>query len=294
METSFFFIMTFKRKTKRVVAVSASEAAVKECQIKPPSKTDASPAGRIPRGSLFSYCTINNAWYFFVVINIILFLIPKSSSGGSDTNLRQVVTDPNAVTTATDGGSIIASKEAIANDPPKVADPVKATEAAKPVSITGGKMLDAMSIEGVLNSGKTNVALKKTATQSDTFKPVKMRFKAENAIDGNRLAELSHTKGCDPWWQVDLGSVHDVTDIIIFNRVDMFQAQLSDFYVGVLNQVSGNWEVAAQIHHRHSAAERAGFHFEPAAKGQIVRIHMGGCKDRFIHVIQVEVYGTLA
>jgi len=222
------------------------------------------------------------------VINIILYLIPDSSSGGSDTNLRQVVTNPNAVTTATDGGSIVASKEAIVNDPPKVADPVKATEAAKPVSITGGKMLDAMSIEGVLNSGKTNVALKKTATQSDTFKS---KLKAENAVDGNRLAGLSHTKGCDPWWQVDLGSVHDVTNIIIFNRVDMFQAQLSDFYVGVLNQVSGNWEVAAQIHHRNNAAERAGFHFDPAAKGQIVRVHMNGC-DKFIHVLQVEVYGT--
>jgi len=142
-----------------------------------------------------------------------------------------------------------------------------------------------------LNSGKTNVALKKPASQSDNY--AEQSGLAGSAVDGDRLIHTTHTKGCDPWWQVDLGSVHDVTDIVIFNRLEN-QDRLSDFYVGVLRQVSGNWEVAAQIHHPKTATDRVGFNFEPAAKGQIVRIHMGGCEDRFIHVIQVEVYGTPA
>lgn len=156
-------------------------------------------------------------------------------------------------------------------------------------AFTVGKILDAKAIDNILNSGKTNVAFKKAVSQSETYSDI---YPAHNAVDGNRLESLTHTTGCDPWWQVDLGSTHGVTDVVIFNRSDEYRVRLTDFYVGVLHQFSGKWEATAQIHYaEENTGDKLGFHFEPAANGQIVHIHMDGCDERFIHVLQVEVYG---
>ncbi|MBO1256192.1 carbohydrate-binding protein [Alteromonas sp. 5E99-2] len=84
----------------------------------------------------------------------------------------------------------------------------------------------------------TNLALNKTTSQSST------RFNGQStrAVDGNtsgvyRDASVTHTASeNEPWWQVDLGSVEDITHINIFNRTDSCcVSRLTDFYVFVSN-----------------------------------------------------------
>ncbi|ESO95094.1 hypothetical protein LOTGIDRAFT_160855 [Lottia gigantea] len=71
----------------------------------------------------------------------------------------------------------------------------------------------------------TNLALGKTAIQSSNHQ----EYKAEKAVDGKTSGyfqenSCSHTyqysRNVSEWWEVDLGSVYDITDIIIYNRID--------------------------------------------------------------------------
>ena len=77
-----------------------------------------------------------------------------------------------------------------------------------------------------------NLALNRPAAQSSTG----FDAPAGRAVDGNTAGafsqgSVSHT-GLDDqaWWQVDLGSVKDISDIRIWNRSE-FQDRLKNFYV---------------------------------------------------------------
>ena len=80
-----------------------------------------------------------------------------------------------------------------------------------------------------------NLALGKTASQSSTY-----GFgEAFYAVDGNRegsspwTADLQHTITGEfqSWWQVDLGAVHTLRSINLYNRTSGLQSRLNDFYV---------------------------------------------------------------
>ena len=77
----------------------------------------------------------------------------------------------------------------------------------------------------------TNVAFNKTATQSSTLSAGGITGNAEKAIDGNSvsvfftspasISSVSATQNeFQAWWQVDLGALHDIESINVFNRVD--------------------------------------------------------------------------
>ncbi len=73
-------------------------------------------------------------------------------------------------------------------------------------------------------SNSTNVALNKTATQSTTADPINS-YNANRAIDGNfntsgwPPTHYSRTEYEDfPWWEVDLGEVHEITGLNLFNE----------------------------------------------------------------------------
>lgn len=77
----------------------------------------------------------------------------------------------------------------------------------------------------------TNVAFNKTATQSSTLSAAGITGSADKAVDGNSVsvfftspASLSSVAATqnenEAWWEVDLGVLHDIESIKIFNRVD--------------------------------------------------------------------------
>ena len=97
--------------------------------------------------------------------------------------------------------------------------------------------------------GITNIALGGTATQStDAVGTV-----AGLAIDGNEDGDffqgsVTHTQSEDePWWEVDLGSVQQISQVDVFNRTDCCSERLAAFYVFISPQPFVNLPTADQV-----------------------------------------------
>ena len=87
---------------------------------------------------------------------------------------------------------------------------------------------------GYLNE---NIALGKSTSQSSTS----FGAEASRAVDGNTNGEFSqnsvtHTaNSIQPFWQVDLGAIHDIDEIVLFNRTNCCSERLNNFTVSVLD-----------------------------------------------------------
>lgn len=83
-----------------------------------------------------------------------------------------------------------------------------------------------------VSAQKTNVALNKPTTQSSLYAA---SYPASRAVDGittGRNPDFTHTKDeANPWWQVDLGAVYDVNEIVIWNRTDCCWERLQNYFV---------------------------------------------------------------
>jgi pimeloyl-ACP methyl ester carboxylesterase len=87
-------------------------------------------------------------------------------------------------------------------------------------------------------AGGKNVALRQKATQSST------RFggNPERAVDGNtdgdyRNGSVTHTDldGTNPWWEVDLGRMANVEQVLVHNRTDCLGNRLDGFTLTILD-----------------------------------------------------------
>jgi hypothetical protein len=255
--------MTFKRKTK-AAATTITPAITASADHKTASARQTSVVGYMK--SLLSPLNVT-----LLVLVILSIAAPGGEDDDSKTNLRSGAKTPDAKAPNT-------AKDA-------------APAAPKFAGITG-KVLDSDAIESVLNSGRTNIAFKKPAGQSSDYSS---KTSATNAVDGNRGGDVvSHTSAanCNDWWQVDLQGVHSVEDVIIFNRDGpaVILDRLSDFFVEILTLNGEKWDTTGEYHSTGSAGLRAGYHFEPGAKGSVVRIRLNTCE--VLHMNQVEVYGT--
>lgn len=87
-----------------------------------------------------------------------------------------------------------------------------------------------------VSAQRVNVALNKSAIQSSDYD--RNVFPASKAVDGVMTGtgnDFTHTKdGSGNWWQVDLGDLYDIDEIVIWNRVDeCCWNRLQNFYVMV-------------------------------------------------------------
>lgn len=68
---------------------------------------------------------------------------------------------------------------------------------------------------------------------------------SENAVDGNtdgswNGASVTHTNfETDPWWEVDLGDVYNISHIIIYNRTDCCNEWFDNFHIETLHNKLG-------------------------------------------------------
>jgi len=108
------------------------------------------------------------------------------------------------------------------------------------VSLENKKEYLSLAEVQIISDGK-NIALKKVASQSS----VSNNGPAALAIDGNTNGDhskgsVSHTESeYAPWWMVDLGSVHKIDSIKIFNRVDKdakVNQRLDRYTVSILDE----------------------------------------------------------
>ncbi|HEY3016429.1 MAG TPA: alpha-L-fucosidase [Nocardioides sp.] len=94
-----------------------------------------------------------------------------------------------------------------------------------------------------------NLALNRPATQNTTA----YGGVASRAVDGNTDGNFydnstTHTDStAQAWWQVDLGAVDSIADIVVWNRTDCCSNRLTDFYVLVSSTPFASNDLAAAM-----------------------------------------------
>jgi YVTN family beta-propeller protein len=148
----------------------------------------------------------------------------------------------------------------------------------------------------------TNVALGKVATQSSPFVDPSKNSVAAKAIDGNTNgvyanASLAITNNeATPWWQVNLGTAHDISRIVLWNRTDCCGDRLANFYVFVsptdmtgrsLSNLIGD---PAVWKYQVPGQAGASVSIPAAVAGQFVRVQLTG--STFLQLAEVQVLGV--
>nr|XP_025044461.1 uncharacterized protein LOC112547122 [Pelodiscus sinensis] len=91
-----------------------------------------------------------------------------------------------------------------------------------------------------------NLALRRPVTQSSTYDPNNEFSGPSKAVDGNRNGtynhgSCSHTRfDTEPWWNVDLGSRHSVSVVIVKNREDCCWERLQGTRIHVGDSLANN------------------------------------------------------
>ena len=126
------------------------------------------------------------------------------------------------------------------------------------IDLPGSKPLTLAEVE--VYSGGRNIAMEGTATQSS----VAWGGVPGRAIDGDASPSYasgsqSHTteNGLDPWWELDLGSMHEIDEIVLHNRQDEpYWKRIDGYTVTILDDRRGTaWQRVDQpaskepVHH---------------------------------------------
>ncbi len=168
------------------------------------------------------------------------------------------------------------------------------------IFIAGGSQPQILSLAEVEVMGsevEVNLAKGKVAKQSSTGQPNGL---AALAVDGNTSGlwqndnnTISHTGGdAGPWWEVDLGSVSDISEIKIWNRTDCCWDRLQNFYVMVsespitANSTTANQYMPGPL--SFNSAGEASKSLKKTARGRYVRIFIAG-DNNILSLAEVEV-----
>jgi hypothetical protein len=123
------------------------------------------------------------------------------------------------------------------------------------------------------------------ATQSSRFSET--QYPPQNAIDGDPNT-FNHTKfGVGEWWQVKLGQVSFIDNIIIINRRDCCQNRFSRVKLDIYDE-NGNTTFSTTI--VRSTDSQAEFTINVNKQGLIVKLTQ--LDNNPLHMGEVEVYGT--
>ncbi len=145
-----------------------------------------------------------------------------------------------------------------------------------------------------------NVALNKPATQSGT----QVGASADRANDGNTDGNFWGTNSVtytnwvsNSWWEVDLGSIHQIEEINIWNRTDCCTTDLANFHI----LVSETPFTSTNLNETINQQGVSGFFINPIAgtpttelinvTGQFVRIQLQGTAA--LALAEVEIMGCI-
>lgn len=149
-----------------------------------------------------------------------------------------------------------------------------------------------------------------TATELAKGKPARQssdKYKegsASNAVDGNTRGSwswkgntITHTKPeNDPWWEVDLGAVYDISKIEIWNRTDACcWNRLQNFHIMVSKTpIKGNNKKQNQFQtgeHSFTTGAQPSMILNGDRTGRYVRIFISG-ENKFLSLAEVKVFGS--
>ena len=146
----------------------------------------------------------------------------------------------------------------------------------------------------------TNIALNKSTTQSST----QLDGSSSRAIDGNTdgsfwngSVTLTNWEN-QPWWEIDLGDVYEISDLKIWNRTDCCSGFLKDYYVFISDNPFTNSNVNALQNQAGVQSfyqpNQAGLpsNIDLDKTGRYIRIQLNG--QGFLALAEVEVIGCEA
>jgi len=133
-------------------------------------------------------------------------------------------------------------------------------------------------------AGPQNLALGKPATQSSTHAD------AARAVDGNtdgnwvKGSVAQTTNNAQAWWQVDLGAVQSIKQVVLYNRTDCCAERLSNFDIKVSPDGS-TWTVAATV----TGTAQPKNVYPMNVTGRFVRVQLRG--SGLLTLAEVQVFG---
>jgi hypothetical protein len=130
-----------------------------------------------------------------------------------------------------------------------------------------------------------NLALFKPATQSST----PWGADAGRAVDGNPdgnwyNSSVTHTDFDAPaWWQVDLGAVKSIGEVVLYNRTDCCSERLANFEI-MLSSTGTNWQTVVTVDGQASVRTARTIN----ASGRFLRVQLRG--TNYLSLAEVQVY----
>ncbi len=128
--------------------------------------------------------------------------------------------------------------------PEEIASATASSPAPAPIPVNRGryvKLVGPTKVSGsVLNiaemkiyaGGNDNIAKNKIVTMSSTLKG----YPSTQLVD-DIANNFAHTNGTeDPWMEVDLGSEHDITKIVVYNRTDCCSGRTAGSTLQILDK----------------------------------------------------------
>ena len=101
-----------------------------------------------------------------------------------------------------------------------------------------------MSLLTLSQNANINLALNKPTAQSSVYHPEEYGYDPYGACNGKKTGEFGfHTiKEDQPWWQIDLQGVYQLSEIKIYNRINTCKERACTLNV-LLSQDALNWEL---------------------------------------------------
>ncbi|MFM2054003.1 MAG: hypothetical protein RL456_2040 [Pseudomonadota bacterium] len=146
-----------------------------------------------------------------------------------------------------------------------------------------------------------NVARGRGASQSSQWESAAAARAVDGNLDGSYgNGSVSHTQSqAGAWWETDLGSVHDLHAVRVWNRTDCCAERLTDFHVFVSSQPMTGRSLADLLadpsvwRASHPAIAPRAVRFDAlGARGRHVRVQLAG--TNFLQLAEVEVHGRPA
>jgi len=147
-----------------------------------------------------------------------------------------------------------------------------------------------------------NLALLRPTSQSS----VRHGAVSSRAVDGNTDGDFSHqscthTDDSEPWLGVDLGATHDISSVVVYNRVDCCSDRLTPLTVVVSDEgfssaidyyTLDTYSFCASM--SGSASYANTLSCAAGARGRYVYLYLPVSKPIALTVCELEVFGTLA
>jgi hypothetical protein len=133
-------------------------------------------------------------------------------------------------------------------------------------------------------SGRPNLALGKPASQSSTTNGGNASRANDGNTDGNwSKSSVTHTNStAQAWWQVDLGAIKKIGEVVLFNRTDCCADRLSNFEIKVSND-GATWTKVAEL--AGTAPTQSAYPMN--ANGRYVRVQLRGTNNLSLAEVQV-------